>query len=204
MAVVQDLDLEQFGNQKGVPRVILGVVAVVIDERIRDCKTLDEMVAWSDEFKSTCESHEVSMSDLSTIKSKVREALDEGDVRIPQGKKKIRRDPALPGPTHPDKRPTHYWEEQPAEYWESMAKRWEHLPTERKEAVPDKYQTRIEQLQKWEPWKDEENDDQEDAQRRGCKSDAKDEDRPSMEELEKEAEKALNEIDDESDHEFTE
>lgn len=94
-SVVNQLDMEQFGYQKGIPRVVLGTVAVVIDEQHRDLDNFEDQVSQSDAFESARESLDISMSDLNTIKEIVRDQIDD-DVQIPHGPKIPRRDPSLP------------------------------------------------------------------------------------------------------------
>lgn len=159
-SVVHGLNFERFGYQKGIPRVILGTVAVVIDERHRaHGGDLDSLVSRSDEFRSIRDSLDLSMSDLSTIKETVREELNEGNVRIATGPKVPKRDPALPGPTPIDEQPDFYWENFSAERWAKTAQEWGRLPENLKEAVPDEYRDRIDLLQRWEPWEDEDDED---------------------------------------------
>ncbi|WP_135823214.1 hypothetical protein [Halostella litorea] len=153
ITVVQDLDFTQFGHQKGLIRVTLGVVSVLVDEQIRETGPgEDDFISWSDEYREICRKHDISMSDLSTIKEKVREALDEGEVIPEKGTPK--RDPALPGPTPRDELPENYWTERRPEYWVSVAKHWNHYSETRKEAIPGKYRKLVIQLRQWKPWQD--------------------------------------------------
>lgn len=113
-SVVNQLDFEQFGYQKGIPRVTLGVVAVVVDEKHRqENGDIDDIVSLGDEFRALCDAHDVPMSDLTTIKEKVWTVIEDGDVTVPHGKKVPKRDPTLPGPTPLYERPGEYWENLP-------------------------------------------------------------------------------------------
>lgn len=155
LSVVKSLDFSRFGQQKGLERVTLGVVAVVVDERHRQHDDVDgEIVSFTDEYREMCDSLEVSMSDLATIKGIVREALDEGGATVWQ--REPRRDTHLPEPTPVDEYPDEYWDEHHSEYWVRNAKAWSRVPDEFKEAIPAEYRTLIENLRKWEPWEDEE------------------------------------------------
>lgn len=153
VSTVQELDFSRFGQHKNIAKVTLGVVAVLVDERVREPESMDEVVSRSDSFKSLRESHEVSMSDLSTIKSNVREAIDDGDAYIRYDDEPLNRDPALPSPTSVGERPDEFWEDKSAEYWTELAKHWGETPSEAEE-IPQEYRDRIEQLQKWSPWED--------------------------------------------------
>lgn len=160
VSVVEHMDLTQFGHQKGIPRVTLGVVVVVVDEQHRqEALETSEIVTWSDEFRSICDNLDVSMSDLSTIKETVREVLEEGTVRV--GTKMPRRDPALPSPTSADDLPDSYWEDRHSEYWARVARYWQMWPEARKEAMPDKYRDLVERLHQWKPWQETENGEEE-------------------------------------------
>ncbi|QCC57322.1 hypothetical protein DVR14_01190 (plasmid) [Natrinema thermotolerans] len=207
ISVVQSLDFSRFGNQKALIKVTLGVVAVVIDEREREAESFNELISRSPEFRSICDSHEISMSDLSTVKPRVREALDEGEVIIPQGEELTNRDPALPGPTPTEERPEVYWRERSAEYWAWTAQRWEHLPDEFKKGIPKKYRDRVGQLRHWAPWKDEESEATSDDENRSTEEriDLLKEDVQSLKgdleelkEIEKEAEKLVREMESET------
>jgi hypothetical protein len=150
---VENIDYSRFGHQKGIARVTLGVVAVIIDELKRqNASDTPEIVLWTDEFQDICRAHDVSMSDLSTIKEKVREAVIDGEVV--KGPRRPQRDPLLPGPTPPDEYPDRYWAEQSPEYWIGMAKSWDRTPQGWKEAFPDEYQKLVNLLRQWEPWED--------------------------------------------------
>lgn len=163
VTVVENLNLDRFGNQKGIPRVTLGVVAVVVDEQHRaEAEDSNEIVMWTDEFRTLCEKHEVSMSDHSTIKAKIREILETESVPMTSAPGK--RDPALPGPTPLDERPDEFWEELSAEAWVSVARRWEKHPQEFQDAIPDEYREVVENLRKHEPWQDGEDTDTIDAE----------------------------------------
>lgn len=70
--------------------MILGVVAVPVDERCRERVVepdpddpLGHFVRKSKEFKSIYNRHDISDSDRTTLKKKVREALDQGELTDP-------------------------------------------------------------------------------------------------------------------------
>ena len=192
--IVQNIDYTRFGQQKGIVGVTLGVVAVVIDERVRSPQSLDEVVARSDQFRGVCDSNDISMSDLTTIKEKVREALEEGDVRIIEGEGIVKRDPALPGPTPLKDRPDDYWENLSAEYWAWLAQNWDGRRIVNKDAIPEEYRRRIDQLRRWAPWEGEEKTPE--PNQKITESMQEDlADRPLIEEVEKEAEELLAEMD---------
>jgi len=144
--VVEGIDFSRFGQHRALERVILGVVVVVVDEQRRqDDPDMDEFVLWSDEFREICESLDISMSDLSSIKENVREALDSETFKT--GPRRPRRDPALPGPASIDERPRRYWDSISAKRWIEIAQLWEKVPDEAKEALPDNYRELVERLQ---------------------------------------------------------
>lgn len=157
LSVVMDIDFTRFGQQKAVPRVTLGIIVVIADERHRQSLDDPDLVMLSDEFREVCEKHDVSMSDLSTIKEKVREALETREVTV--GPNRPIRDPALPAPTPPDNYPDEFWEAYSAEGWVSLAKTWEMQDGDLKEAIPDEYRKIVDNLRRWEPWKTDEEDD---------------------------------------------
>jgi len=153
VAAVKNLDLDQFGNQKSIPKVTLGVVAVIVDENYREgAEDLDQFVRRSEKFREVRDKHGISMSDLSTVKQIVRDTL--GSQPVPVHSEGGRRDPALPGPTPPSDLPAEYWDRRSAEYWVSIARRWERQPEEYRDAIPPEYKERIDLLRKWQPWPD--------------------------------------------------
>lgn len=82
-SVADEIDNRPFGHHRALERVILGVVVVVVDERHRqDLPDVDEFVYRTDQFREICRKHDISMSDLSSIKENVREALDSGEVMV--------------------------------------------------------------------------------------------------------------------------
>jgi hypothetical protein len=135
------------------------VVAVLVDEHHRsDADDLDQLVYRSDKFQEMCDTHGVSMSDLSTIKQVVREQLEEQS--IPRTPGISRRDPAMPEPTQPDEFPRQYWDELSAQKWANIADNWESQPYNFKNAIPDDYQETVDLLRRWEPWKDGEQEEE--------------------------------------------
>lgn len=149
--VMEQLDLQPFGSQRGIPRVVLGVAAVIIDEHARADQGLDrEIVARHDDFRDLCTKHDVSMSDLTTLKKIVREQL--ADQRVGLESWPRRRDPALPGPTTIEDRPDEFWENHEPAYWEAVAKEWENHPETFRNGLPEQYQRLVENLRRWEPW----------------------------------------------------
>jgi hypothetical protein len=155
LSVVESLDFSKFGQQKALERVTLGAVAVVVDERHRQHDDVDgDIISFTDEYREMCDSLDLSMSDLATIKRIVREAVDGGDATVWQ--REPRRDTHLPEPTPVDEYPDEYWDERHSEYWVRNAKAWSRVHDEFKGAIPAEYRTLIENLRKWEPWADEE------------------------------------------------
>lgn len=153
VSLVEQLDLTRFGNQRSIPRVVLGAVIVVVDEHHRQSREdAEEFVTWSDEFRTLCAENGVKMSDLNTIKEKVREGIQSKGATL--GPTNPRRDTSLSGPTSPRNLPDEYWDNIPAERWTVMAKRWENVPDEKKEAIPTEHRERVELLRRWEPWPD--------------------------------------------------
>jgi len=152
--IVEQLNLDRFGNQKAIERVVLGVVVVVVDEEHRQTLANPELVQWSDEFKRMRKNREVSMSDLSTIKQKIRELTEGGEIHV--GPERPRRDPALPDPTSIEERPDGFWKSFTAEDITNMARRWGDAPGEWKQGIPEEFRKRINLLRRWEPWTDEE------------------------------------------------
>lgn len=149
--VVEQLDLESLGHHRQIARGVLGTVVVLVDERHRQSlEEPREFVQWSDEFRLLCDQNDISMSDLSSIKKSVREALDSGKIRI--GSDWIKRDPALPRPTPPEELTDEFWDELSPERWTGIARGWETAPEDFKEAISDEYQSRLQQIRRWEPW----------------------------------------------------
>lgn len=152
--VTRSLDFERFGQQRGLEGVVLGVVAVVVDEENRQEKEDPNLILWSDEFRDLCDEHDVSMSDLSTIKQLVRERDQKGQKSpgLTAISRMPRRDPALPDPLPPGEKPDEYWDELSAQKWEDAARNWKKHSEEWREAVPDEYRELIDLLRRWEPW----------------------------------------------------
>lgn len=203
ISVVESLDFSMFGQQRGLEGVTLGVVAVVVDEHHRQNEDVaGEIVSFTDEYRQICSSLDVSMSDLSTIKGLVREALDEGVATI--GWREPRRDPHLPEPTPAEEYPREYWDNRDPEYWTGQAKVWSRLPNEFKSAIPDEYRQLVQNLRQWEPWEETEI---EQAQNEAPTPSAPENDEGALdnlegesdldEEAEKEAEQLLSELEDE-------
>lgn len=155
---VKSLNLDAFGNQKNLTKVTLGMVAVLVDEQYREPDELDDLVARSDEYQSIRDTHDISMSDLNTVKQIAREELENQQVSLTSGIR--RRDPALPDPTDPDDLPRQYWEELSAESWARIARDWERQPQEYKDAIPDDYRETVDLLRRWEPWEAEEDEEE--------------------------------------------
>lgn len=152
VSTVEGFDMSIFGGQKEIVRVTLGTIAVLVDERGNSSpQSYDDLVSRSEEFRLICEVHDISMSDLATVKDIVREALDNGEVDIDTGTGL--RDPALPEPTPPWEIDDEYWDLRPAGYWAKIARSWHHVDNELKEAVPDEYRDLVDRLRRWEPWK---------------------------------------------------
>lgn len=150
---VKSIDLDRFGNQKNITKVTLGMVVVIADEQYRsDADDLDQLVSYSEEFRAIRDKHEISMSDLNTVKRISREQLENHPV--PATSEVRRRDPALPGPTTPDNLPRQYWDELSAQSWVIIARGWERRPQEEKDAVPDDHRKTVNLLRKWEPWEE--------------------------------------------------
>jgi len=167
VTAVLTTDLDVFGNQKNINRVTLGFVAVLVDERIRDPDSIDDLVERSSEFQEIREKHDVSMSDFSTVKQSVREVLDKEHLK--ESREVRNRDPALPDPTAPEELPAEYWEAISADGWAHIAEHWEIKDSELKAAIPDDYRETVELLRHWEPWnrQDEEDDNTERESQRG-------------------------------------
>lgn len=164
VAVVEQLDFERFGYQKEIQRVVLGTVAVVMDEFIRPPETFEEAITRCEPFQSTKSALGVSMSDLGTIKDRVREMIKNGDVTIPEpAPENHRRDPALPAPTSYSEKPEEYWENYSPERWAIIARGWEHHREEMEDALPDEKRELVQKLRKWEPWKIQDEDITEDS-----------------------------------------
>ena len=151
--IVEQIDFERFGYQKGIQRVVLGTVAVVMDEYISPPDTFDESIARSEEFRSAKNALGISMSDLSTIKGHVREMIEQGEVHIPAGRSIPRRDPALPRPTPYHEKPAEYWQNISPEQWDHLARSWESAPEELKNGLPVEKRELVDRLRRWEPWK---------------------------------------------------
>ena len=153
VTAVKSFNLDRFGNQKSITKATLGVAAVLVDEHYReDAEELDQLVRRSEEFREIRDNHDISMSDLNTVKGTVRDLLDSEPVPV---KSEVRRrDPALPEPTTPDDLPRQYWEELSSESWVIIARIWHRKSEEYKDAVPAEYKERIRLLRKWEPWPD--------------------------------------------------
>jgi hypothetical protein len=106
---MESLNLDRFGRQKVFEQVCLGVVAVLVDpDRVEHSDHPNDvtLVSWEDEFRMIADRHDVSMSDLSTIKELVREELSGRSF----GQRSLaRRDVNLPK-LSPSKYPDEYWE----------------------------------------------------------------------------------------------
>lgn len=152
--IVEQLNLDRFGNQKAIERVVLGAVVVVVDEWHRqEQDEVEELVQWCDKFRDICDQKDVSMSDLTTIKAKVRESAEEG--RISVGPDRPRRDPALPDPAGIERDSVVFWKNVSPEKFANMAEHWDAVPQDWKDAMPDICRERIRLLRLWEPWHDE-------------------------------------------------
>jgi len=197
VAAIKTLNLDRFGNQKSITKVTLGLVAVLADENYREgVEELDQLVRRSEEFREIRDKHEISMSDLNTVKEIVRDLL--GDQSVPVNSEVTRRDPALPRPTTLSDVPTQYLEELSAESLVSIARIWDRKPEGYKDAIPPEYKERIRLLRKWQPWTDDDEPEVQDTASPPDKSiDLDDED------LIAEAEELINEMVavDESDNE---
>lgn len=147
---VRALDFAEFGQHGSIPKVTLGVVAVIVDEQQRDLNSLDDAVSCSEAFREECDSLGISMSDMTTIKDSVRDAL--GGATVVAGPSRPRRDPLLPGPTSPKDRPDEYWDYLSPTNWQGIAEQWNRIPAEFKKAIPSRYQSLVDQLRQWEPW----------------------------------------------------
>lgn len=159
VSAIKILDLDRFGNQKNITKVTLGLVVVIADEQYRsDADDLDQLVSYSEEFRTIRDKHDISMSDLKTVKRIAREQLEK--QHVPVSSEIRRRDPALPGPTAADDLPRQYWEELSAQAWASIARSWERHPQTYKEAIPDDYRETVDLLRRWEPW-EEDNEEEE-------------------------------------------
>jgi hypothetical protein len=136
--IVRNLDLDLFGSQKQIESVVLGTVAVVVDEaRAENGGDPGEvsLVSRSDEFRDYCDEFAVSMSDLSTIKQKVREQLDEQPSRRSVLSDP---DPSLPD-IPPSEYPDEYWDRVHEDTWEGISEGELSRSDEWLEAVPDRY-----------------------------------------------------------------
>jgi len=190
--VVGKLEFERFGYQKGLVPVILGTVIVVIDERHRDIEDMEDTISWSNEFRQICDAHEISMSDLTTIKEEIRYQVIIHDIRIPSGEKLPKRDPSLPSSTPLNERSEAYWNNIPSEYWTRLAQHWQTAPDDLKSALPDNHRERIEQLRRWKPWEDDGDDGGDDVTQPSSHSDV-----GEYEEAVGEIEELLKEVEDE-------
>lgn len=153
VTAVKSFNLDRFGNQKSITKVTLGTAAVLADEHYREgAVELDELVRHSEEFREIRDKHEITMSDLSTVKETVRELLDSELVPVKSDVR--RRDPVLPDPTAPNDLPRQYWEELSSESWVTIARTWERRSEAYKDAVPPEYKERVRMLREWEPWTD--------------------------------------------------
>lgn len=156
---VKALNLDKFGNQKSITKVTLGVVVVIVDEHHRDgAEEIEQLVSFSDEFRTICDKHDIAMSDLSTVKQIARDEL--ASRHVPVTSEVLWRDPALPGPTAPSDKPREYWDRLPSKRWVAVAVNWEQIPQEFKDAIPADHRQTVDLLRRWEPWKDEEEEDE--------------------------------------------
>lgn len=127
----------------------------MVDEQHRQRFDVEgEIIGFTNDWTRVRDSAGVSMSELSTVKQAVREALENGEAQKCQ-RRSPRRDPLLPEPTPVNERPEEYWHNVPAEQWELIASRWERYPEDQKAAIPDAYIRLVESLRRWEPWEDE-------------------------------------------------
>jgi len=149
---VEQIEFSIFGNQKSIIRVVLGTVAVVIDENVRPPDEFEDAISRCDKFREIREAHDISMSDISTVKEKVRQSIRDGDVSIPHGIRIPRRDPTLPGPTPYEDMPEEYWKSLSPEGWQDVARRWSYFSDRLKQAIPPECAELVENIRRWEPW----------------------------------------------------
>lgn len=153
VTTVTNIDFSRFGQQGSIPRVTLGAVAVVVDQRHRELEDLDDAVCRSEEFRDACETLDVSMSDLGTIKECVQEALD--GRRLNTGPEHSKRDPALPAPTPLDDVPDEYWEAFTLDAWAEIAEKWTRQSKAFRRALPPEYRDLVHRLRRLAPWDEE-------------------------------------------------
>lgn len=153
LAAMKTFNLDRFGSQRSIPKVALGAVAVIVDEHHRDgAEELDELICRSEKFREIKKKHEISMSDLSTVKEIIRDILNSNSVPVNSDSRN--RDPALPQRTAPNELPREYWDELTSEAWANIARTWQRQPEKFKNAVPPEYKERVGLLQNWQPWTD--------------------------------------------------
>lgn len=98
----------------------------------------------------------------------------------------------LPEPTPMEEYPRKYWDNCEPEYWVDRAKAWSRLPDEFKEAIPDDYRQLVQKLRRWEPWEKTKTEPAQDEALDNLEAEL-----DLDEEVEKEAEQLLNELEDE-------
>jgi hypothetical protein len=151
----EELELDQFGNQKAVRKVAFATIRHVVDQR-----RLDHGADWEDLLRESKEYREVKSRVLSDDRgfmklcSKVSMAIE----RVPLGPEFSTtipgRDPSLPESRRSRNRSGQHWDLFSPEAWEHAARNWDSQPEYVREKVPDEYRELIEQLRRWEPWEE--------------------------------------------------
>lgn len=139
--LIEQLNLDRFGQQKAIERVTLGVIAVVVTEDRVEKNPEATWISWEDEFQDLMKQHDVSMSDLSTIKEIVRDEANKDTRQVSE--QKPRRDPNLPGPSTRESLSIDGWDDLSEEFWESLGDDWSRISVGIRHTIPDQYREKI-------------------------------------------------------------
>lgn len=149
--IMDALDLTRFGRVKAIEIVTLGVIRDWVTERRLE-HTPDSVdpeniwISWTDEFQDMMEAHEISMSDLTTVKRVFREQYDLKARRsVYRGGPAPTVDPNLPRSSKPlseqsEEVRTAFFENRQEKFEEKPDEYWENAPDEFVEMVPESFQ----------------------------------------------------------------
>ncbi|EMA44452.1 DNA-directed RNA polymerase epsilon subunit [Halococcus morrhuae DSM 1307] len=135
MDAMEALDFSQFGSQRAVETVALGVIRYVVNKDRLERNPEATWVSHEDQFQELMESCNVTMSDLTTVK---RIALNQ-IPNLQAGGSTPKRDPNLPhGSTR--SRSDEWWETHLESHYEDLDEEdWHSVPDGVIEAIPEKY-----------------------------------------------------------------
>jgi hypothetical protein len=165
ISAFENLDLDQFGNQKAVEKVAFATIRHVVDERrIEHGADWEDLLRDSDEYQDAKERVLPNERGFMKLCDKVSDAIE----RIPLGPQFSTtipgRDPNLPDSSRNRPYSGENWYRFSPEAWEHTARNWDSQPEYVKEKVPDEYRELVEQLRRWEPWNEIDQEAEEDEE----------------------------------------